>query len=156
MGVKSFVVDTGSELRAIVVGYGLAGRGVTDELTAAGVNVTIVEINPNTVATQKNLKRSALHGDATDPTVLKEAGVETASMLILTIPDEDVVIRSCEAARKLAPDLYIVARTNHASQAAKATAAGANHVTVEEIVTTHAMQNVVTRHLADISSPQPD
>ena len=84
-----------------------------------------------------------------NPKVLTEAGVSLADALILTIPDEEAAVRACAVARKLAPRIFIAARTNHVSQGMVASQAGADEVIVEEVVTADAMQRAVMRKLFD-------
>jgi Trk K+ transport system NAD-binding subunit len=134
--------------RAIVAGYGPVGRAVTEELEQSGLAVTIVEANPETVRRQCDLGRTAFYGNAADPGVLLAAGVQEADALILTIPDEEAAMEACKEARRLVPKIFIAVRTNHVSNAMRATQAGADHVTIEEVVTAHAMQQAVTHHLA--------
>lgn len=139
--------------KVVVAGYGLVGRCVADRLSAGGFVVTVVEMNPNTIQRQQGLGKSVVHGDVSDPQVLDEAGIRQADALILTVPDEEASLRACEVARQMAPNIFIAARTNFLSKGLLATQAGADHVTVEEVVTAEAMQQAVMRRL--LSSEQP-
>lgn len=136
----------GKYQKVIVAGYGPVGRTVVEELENQSMAVTIIDLNPATIQTQSNLGKTIVHGDITDPAVLKEAGILDADAIILTVPDEESVIRACAVARELAPDIFISARTNHVSKAMLATQAGADQVTVEEIITARAMQEGVIQH----------
>jgi CPA2 family monovalent cation:H+ antiporter-2 len=121
-------VDAQRRGHVIIVGFGLAGRCVADLLDRTGLTYTIVERNPATVTTQQALGRSVVEGDATDPVVLSRAGLNNAMVLALTIPDEEAVLRATSLARRLKPDIYIIARTNYASQGMKAAQLGADEV----------------------------
>ncbi len=132
--------------RVTVAGFGPVGRFVTEQLRAAGVEVTIIDLNPATIATQSKLGIKAVLGDVTDPKVLMEAGIEQADALILAVPNEEAAVRACSEARRLAPKLFIAARTNFVSRGLLATKAGADHVTIEELVTAQAMRDAVVRH----------
>jgi CPA2 family monovalent cation:H+ antiporter-2 len=116
----------------IIVGFGLAGRCVADLLDRAGVSYTIVEKNPITIETQRALGKRVVPGDASDRTTLMEAGLHTASILALTIPDEEAVLNATSLARRLRPDIYIIARTNYASQGMRASQLGADAVVKAE------------------------
>ncbi len=131
----------------IIAGYGPVGRVVADELIAAHVRVTVVETNPMTIETVKQQGRAAVYGDVRDPEALKAAGVDSADALILAVPDEDVAVKACQVARQLNPDIFIAARTNFLSKGLLATAAGADHVVIEEVVTADAMQRAVFERL---------
>lgn len=116
----------------VVAGFGLAGRYVVDLIERTGARVTVVERNPITVETQRSLGRQIIGGDIAEPATASEAGVETASVLALTIPDESAVLRATELARRLNPNIYIIARTTYASRGMKALQLGADDVIKSE------------------------
>jgi len=118
-----------------VSGYGPVGRATVDALELSGVEVTIIELNPETCQKQKKLGKSIVHGSTVDPEVLELAGIHQADALVITTPDEEAAVRSCEVARRLAPKIFIAVRTKHISMAMQATQAGADHVIAEEIAT---------------------
>lgn len=112
----------------IIVGFGLAGRCIADLLELAKLPFTIVERNPVTVETQRALGRNIIHGDATRAEILAEAGLATGAILALTIPDEEAVLAATSLARRLSPDIHIIARTNYSSMGMKASQLGADEV----------------------------
>ena len=67
----------------------------------------------------------------------------TADALILTMPDEEASLRACIMAREQAPAIFIAMQTNHVSNAMHAVKGGADHVTIEEIVTAESTQRAV-------------
>ncbi len=112
----------------IIVGFGLAGRWVADIFERHKVEYVIVDQNPETIEIQRRLGLKAVHGDISKEQTLREAGIEQASLLVLTIPDEDAVLRATTLARKIKPDIYIVARTNYTSMGMRASQLGADEV----------------------------
>ena len=141
-------VESTQQRRVIVAGYGPVGRVIIDNLEEAGIDVTIIELNPNTVENQSRLGRSIIHGDAANPSVLERAGIGKADALIVTIPDQDAAVRACSVARQLVPDIYIAVRTKHLSRSFLAAEAGADHVTSEEIAVAEQMQRAVMDRFA--------
>lgn len=133
----------------VLAGYGVVGRAVADRLDTMGIRYTIIEYNPSTVEKQIKMGRSIVYGDAANADVLESAGVRHADAVILTIPDEDAVLRACQTVRAIRPDAFIAARTNFLSKGMLATRLGADHVTVEEIATAEAMAWEVTKQLAE-------
>lgn len=132
---------------AIVVGFGLAGRCVASLLTQAGIPYTIVEKNPVTVATQRSLGHQIVEGDIRDTQTLIEAGLHTAAMLALTIPDEQAVLSATTLARRLRPKMYIIARTNFSSQGMKVSQLGADDVIKAEQAVALQFYDRLARHL---------
>lgn len=116
----------------IVVGFGLAGRYVADLLDGANTPYTIIERNPTTVATQRALGRNIVEGCATDAETLAKAGVNTAAIVALTIPDEEAVLKATALTRRLRPEVYIIARTNYSSKGMRASQLGADAVVKAE------------------------
>lgn len=112
----------------IIVGFGLAGRCVADLLDSAAIPYTILEKNEVTVQTQRSLGRRAVVGAAADTRSLLEAGLSDAAILALTIPDEDSVLAATSLARRLRPEIYILARTNYSSKGMQASQLGADDV----------------------------
>ena len=133
----------------VLAGYGVVGRAIADRLDAMGARYTIIEFNPTTVNTQTRLGRSIVFGDASNPEVLESAGIRHADAVILTMPDEDAVLRACQTVRQCNPTAFIAARTNYLSKGMAATRLGADHVTIEEIATAEAMAWEVTRQLTE-------
>jgi CPA2 family monovalent cation:H+ antiporter-2 len=131
----------------IVAGYGIVGRAVADRLSASNASVTIVEMNVRTVQKQRELGRTIIFGDVSDPEVLENAGIHHADALVLTVPDEDAVFRACRVARSLNPSVFIIARTNFLSRALVAMGLGANETVVEEMATAEAMDRLIQRVL---------
>jgi voltage-gated potassium channel Kch len=116
----------------IIAGFGLPGRWVADIFDRHGIEYVIVDENTQTIVAQKALGRRAIVGDVSREETLREAGIERASILALTVPDERVVLEATRLARRLKPDIYIVARTTYTSSGMQATELGANEVVKAE------------------------
>lgn len=129
--------------RVIIAGFGPIGANLAERFRRLGVPHTIIELNPTTVRRQTRLGRSIIYGDVTNPEVLESAGVREADAIILTIPDEEAMLRACEVIRHVSATIFIAVRTNFLSRALLARDKGADHVTVEEIETAQAMEREV-------------
>jgi Trk K+ transport system NAD-binding subunit len=110
--------------------------------------LTIIEMNPATVERQSKLGRRAVFGDASSNDVLESAGIHSADAVLLTIPDDEATLRACRAIRAVRRDVFIAARTGYLSRAIAAHELGADHVTVEEVVTAQDMAVKVVQQLA--------
>jgi Kef-type K+ transport system membrane component KefB len=143
-GVASAV---GQDGHVIIAGFGPIGRAVAEHLESEGRAYTVVEMNASTVKRQTALGRSVVYGDASNPDVLRSAGVESASAVILTIPDDGAMLRAVRAVRVIAPEVFIAARANFMSKALQAKQLGANYVVAEEVATAEAMAQQVAAAL---------
>jgi CPA2 family monovalent cation:H+ antiporter-2 len=137
------------KFRAIIAGFGPVGRAVADALQAEGVEITVIELNPNTVQRQALLGRKIVYGDASNPGVLISAGLDTADAVILTMPDEEAMLRACRTVRALKKDVFIAARANALSKGLTAMQLGADHAVVEEMATAEAMGREVLLKVRD-------
>ena len=102
--------------RVVVVGFGPVGRSLCRIARAHSMLPVVVEANIDTVRRLRGLGRPAVHGDATQAEVLREAGLEQAQALLLSapgIPAREVV----PIARAINPDLRIFVNTPFASEA---------------------------------------
>jgi monovalent cation:H+ antiporter-2, CPA2 family len=142
------VVRTPKSLHVIIAGFGVVGRNLAEHFAAQGITYSIVELNTSTVEKQERLGRRAVFGDISNIDVLESIGIHEADAVVLTIPDDDATLRACKAIRQVRPDVFIAARTSYLSKAITATELGADHVTVEEVVTAQDMAVKVVHQLA--------
>ncbi|RLM53596.1 potassium transporter [Halobellus sp. Atlit-31R] len=109
-----------SSQEIILAGYGDSGRAAYEALAATSSRLTVLDVEPDT--------NVDVVGDARDPEVLKEAGIEDASALILTVADDTTAIFTTLIARELNPAVQIVVRANEESDVQKLYRAGADYV----------------------------
>jgi voltage-gated potassium channel Kch len=116
----------------IIVGFGLPGRFVAEVLDGRQVPYSIVELNPSNARSIAACGKSVFCGDAREPALLKQAGIESARLMVLTIPDEKIVLDVIRVARTISPTIRMMARCHYTSTGMKAERAGAFLVVVEE------------------------
>ena len=75
--------------KCIIVGYGPVGKTVHRLLAERGADITVVELNLDTVRHLRSGGCRALYGDVLRPGTLEEAGVATSGSLIITADVED-------------------------------------------------------------------
>ena len=102
----------------VLVGYGRVGRIIAQALDENGVPYVVAEENRERVAELRRRNSAAVSGDASLPSVLIQAHIAKASMLIIATPDTVSVRRMAEIARTLNPGIEILVRTHDAEEAA--------------------------------------
>lgn len=112
----------------IIAGFGLAGRYIADLLQSVHIPYCVIEKNPVTVETQAALGRRVVLGNVREKETLERAGIRQAGILALTIPDEEAVLQATSIARRVRPDIYIIARTYYSSKGIRASQLGADEV----------------------------
>jgi voltage-gated potassium channel Kch len=135
--------------KVIIAGFGLAGRWIADIFDRHGIEYTVVEKNAETVQSQRKLGRSVVEGDISDEQTLREAGIEEASILALTVPDEPAVLRATQLARSIRPGIYIVARTLYSSSGMQASQLGADEVIKAEQVVARQFYEMLLRKISE-------
>ena len=119
----------------IVVGFGPAGQGLVRSLTAVGLPVQIVEMNPETVARAKKDGLPIVLGDATRISTLEAVGVRRARLLVVATNDPDATSRTVSLARRVAPDLHLMVRANYLSDVPRLEGLGADEIVAQELET---------------------
>lgn len=102
---------------AIIVGYGPVGRTLSKYLSMTGVDVTIIDMNVDTVATiNQGNEGHAVFGDASKADILKAAGIERAKYLVVTPPELNIRLPVINAAKNLNNKLTIYSRARYISE----------------------------------------
>lgn len=122
---QTFASSPQSEDNAVLVlGGGRVGRAAADVLRDSGVRCTVVEQDPASA----RLTPDATVGDAADLEVLRAAGLDQSSAVIVTTHDDDVNVYLTLYCRRLRPDVQIVARATHERNVSTLYRAGADGV----------------------------
>jgi CPA2 family monovalent cation:H+ antiporter-2 len=127
--------DAVLEDHVIVVGFGVNGRNVTRALAALEVPHVVVDLNAAAVREVTDGGGRGVYGDATRDAVLAAAGVGRARALIAALPDAAATRQVVAAARRLAPELTILARTRYVLEVEPLERLGTDQVIPEEFET---------------------
>ncbi|MDX1910666.1 MAG: potassium channel protein [Saprospiraceae bacterium] len=130
----------------IVCGFGRHAEEVTRELSKQGIPFVVIEQHPEKIRDLGEYT-GYLHvsGDATDEAILKEAGIERAASLVITLPDDSHNIFVIISARQLNPALRIICRANMEAHATKLRKAGADHIVMPERIGGFYMATLVNK-----------
>jgi CPA2 family monovalent cation:H+ antiporter-2 len=119
----------------VIAGFGLNGRNVARALAAASIPYLVLEMNPETVRTERSKGTPITYGDASHEAVLRHAHIETARVVVVAISDAAATRRVVELARRLHPGVYLIARTRYSHEVGPLSALGANEAIPEEFET---------------------
>jgi voltage-gated potassium channel Kch len=138
------------ERRAVIAGFGDVGSAAYHELTARGVDCTVISPTDHEVP--------SVVGRAEDEASLKRSGIEAAQLLVVAVNDDAVNIFTTLMARNMNPDLKIVARANHAGAVDRLYRAGAGYVALQPIIGGQVVAGIVladrVRILLDLPNGQ--
>jgi len=119
----------------IIIGFGLNGRNIARAARTAGIPYVIIEINPDTVKSERAKGEPIYYGDATRETILKHANIKDARIVVSVVNDPVATRRIVELARRLNPEVYLVSRTRYVNEVKPLYELGADEVVPEEFET---------------------
>lgn len=112
----------------IICGYGRIGRMVAADLKAGQRPFIIVDKDLRRLELAREAGFLTLEGEATEESVLLEAGVTRAAVLATVLPSDAMNVFITLSARDLHPELMIIARGEDPATERKLIQAGANRV----------------------------
>ncbi|MCI0366518.1 MAG: cation:proton antiporter, partial [Phycisphaerales bacterium] len=133
--------------RAVVIGYGPVGQAVAGLMRERGIEPVIVERNAATAAHLREEGHPVIQGDAGNEEVLRQAGLEEAVSLILSAPVDGESAELIRVARRINPEVFVLARSTYLSQAVALRAAGADEIFSGEGEVAVSMTSSVLQHL---------
>ncbi len=98
-------------MRIIIAGDGKVGGNLTRKLSAEGYDVTLIDTNQKVLdASLERYDVMAVHGNCALMSVLSNAGVEKADVLIASASADEINLLCCMTAHKMNPNLHTIAR----------------------------------------------
>lgn len=86
-GEKNIIKDDKFKDHIIICGYGRVGSWVGKALFLLKIPLVVVDFKQKIVSDLKKIGLAAIYGDATEPEILDLAGIESARVVVLAIPD---------------------------------------------------------------------
>jgi CPA2 family monovalent cation:H+ antiporter-2 len=94
----------------IIAGVGRFGQVVNRLVTMSGFKTTVLDADLKTIQLMRTFGFKAYFGDPTRPDLLAAAGIAKAQVLVVCLDDKASTTRLVAYARRLRPDLHIIAR----------------------------------------------
>jgi len=135
------------ENHVIICGYGRNGQQAAKTLRAHKIGFVIIEKNEETMRHHKQNDPSLVYiaGDATEDIFLLKAGIEKASAVLVSLPEDADNVFIVLSARSLNPNVQIVSRASHQTATAKLYKAGANNVVMPDMIGGTHMATLVSK-----------
>lgn len=102
----------GLDRHYIVCGFGRVGQNVAFELERAGIAFVVIDISPASIARCAERGYLYVQGNASEDTVLKDAGIMRAAGLVTATDSDAENVYVTLSAKSLRDDLYVVARAS--------------------------------------------
>ncbi len=99
-------------MRIMIVGGGEIGSGLTKSLSKKKQDIVLIERDEDLCkALADELNATVIHGDATEPDVLEEAGVKEADVLVVVTGEDEINLLVCLVAKELSNAAIITRAT---------------------------------------------
>ena len=125
----------------IIIGGGRVGRATAAALKRRGIDSCIIEQKKERIFGKKNY----VFGSAAERPILKKAGIETASSIIITTGDDEINIYLTIFCRLLRPDIQIIGRATLERNLAALHRAGSDIVMSYASMGSNALFNLLQR-----------
>ncbi|RZL03186.1 MAG: Kef family K(+) transporter [Rubrivivax sp.] len=102
--------------QVVLVGHGRVGSRIAQALIDRNLPFVVAEENREVVEQLRAANIPAVWGNASDPSVLIQAHVARAGMLVIATPDSFNVRKMVEIARTLNPAIEVVVRTHNEAE----------------------------------------
>ncbi|HSM90674.1 MAG TPA: cation:proton antiporter, partial [Desulfobacterales bacterium] len=123
-----------------IVGFGPAGRKVARALLEKGITPNVIELNPRSVKAALRMGLRVHLGDASNADIIAHAGIHSACVIVVTVPDPRSAKRILQNIQALSPGSSAIVRSRYHIATRELWELGAAFAVDEE--------NVVGRELA--------
>jgi CPA2 family monovalent cation:H+ antiporter-2 len=117
----------------VIAGYGVIGAMVGHSARLCEIPYDTIEMDFNIVREQGTRGVPIFYGDATQEASLRKANLPQAKVFVVAIPDPAGAARAVAVARRINPNVHIVARVRYVRDMARLYALGANVIVSEEV-----------------------
>ncbi|MDF1621065.1 monovalent cation:proton antiporter-2 (CPA2) family protein [Pseudothioclava nitratireducens] len=115
----------------IIAGVGRFGQVVNRLVTMSGFRTTVLDADLKTIQLMRTFGFKGYFGDPTRPDLLAAAGLAKARVLVVALDDRGATTRLVAYARRMRPDLHIIARARDRIHVFELYRAGANDIVRE-------------------------
>ncbi|WP_447757666.1 YbaL family putative K(+) efflux transporter [Sphingopyxis fribergensis] len=132
--VETVGVDAPAPCNAgvVLIGYGRVGSHIGSLICGRGEGLTVIEDQKDMAAAAREAGATVIVGDATKESILRQSGLDTASTLLIAIPEGVEAGAIVRRARAINPKLVIVARAHSDEEVDDLVRRGADHVVMAE------------------------
>jgi len=131
--------------QVVLVGYGRVGRRIAAALAAQGIPYVIADENREIVERLRSEGVAAVSGNASEPSVLIQAHIARARMLVIAVPESMDIRQMIETARTLNPEIELVVRSHNEDEARLLEKETAGTVFIGE----HELAQAMVRHVLE-------
>lgn len=133
----------------LIAGFGRFGQIIGRILRARKINFTALDVSQANIDFLRRFGSQVYYGDASRLDMLRAAGAERATVLVLAIDDVDASIRTAEIVLQYFPDLKIYARARNRQHAFRLMEIGVHLIIRETYASSLEMAQAVMESLGE-------
>lgn len=133
--VKMDEVKSSMKNHVIIVGFGLNGKNLARVLRETGIQYVVIELNPDTVKSEKSKGENIIYGDITKEEILHHVNIHEANVIVFAISDPSSSRIGLKLSKQLNSDIYAIVRTRYTTEIDDLMLMGADEVIPEEFET---------------------
>jgi CPA2 family monovalent cation:H+ antiporter-2 len=117
----------------VICGFGRVGQSVARVLERMGFEYIAMDLDPRRVSAARQAGDPVMYGDAADENMLKSAGLDHASVVVISFSDTDYAERIVRSIRERRTDVPVLVRTQDDSKLERLQQLGATEVVPETL-----------------------
>jgi len=137
------------ESHTIICGVGRMGTILAKELSVAGRPFVVVDCDDRRLQVAEDHGFLIINGDATEESVLEQAGIHRASVLATVLSEDTTNVFVTITARAMNPDAMIIARGENPRTEKKLLGCGANRVVLPTAIGATKVAQLIIRPTAE-------
>ncbi|HJS91743.1 MAG TPA: cation:proton antiporter [Steroidobacteraceae bacterium] len=123
--------EIGRRDHVILCGFGRVGQNVARVLESQGFEYIALDLDPARIAAARQAGDPVIFGDSADEAILAKAGLETATVVVISFSDPATSVGILRSIRRLRPDVPVLVRTQDDARIKELQEAGATDVVPE-------------------------
>lgn len=126
-------LPTGSEKLVVIGGYGRVGHTIAVLLHDKGIPFVAFDTDPQRMRSGRAEGHLVRYGDISDPSLLSAIRIERASLVVMTVAEPQVALKTLSYLSRNYPQVPVIARARDLETSARLVNAGALHAHPEAI-----------------------
>jgi CPA2 family monovalent cation:H+ antiporter-2 len=119
----------------VIIGFGINGRNVALAAKNLDIPYIILEMNAETVKTEKENGQNIIYGDGISAHILEHINISNARVVVIVISDPTAINRIIANIRTISQSVHIIVRTRYITEIEQNLNLGADEVIPEEFET---------------------
>ena len=149
---QAATIELARREHVIICGFGRVGGHLAQVLDSQGFEYLAIDLDPAGVRSARLAGVPVVWGDCADEELLRNLGLDLATVVIITFANPAVALHVIRAVRRLRADVPVLVRTQDDARLAELSAAGATEVVPE---TFEASLTLVSQALTLLQLPAP-